>query len=108
MAKKAAKKTPAKKAAAPKAAAAKKAAPKKKSAPKPKPAPQPAITDEAIGTAAGAVWGALAGNGWQSLAALKKAVDAPTDVTLMAVGWLAREGKLDYAASGKSVKVALR
>ena len=54
-----------------------KAAPKKPSA--------PAINNDLIGVAAGDVWGVLHGKGWQTLAAVKKAVSHPTDVTLAAV-----------------------
>jgi hypothetical protein len=72
------------------------------------PTAAPSVTSEAIGYAAGDVWGALHGKGWQSLAAVKKASGAPSDLTLMAIGWLAREGKLDFAASGKTVKLTLK
>jgi hypothetical protein len=68
----------------------------------------PSVTGDAIGYAAGDVWGALHGKGWQTLAAIKKATDCPSDLTLMAIGWLAREGKLDFAASGKTVKLTLK
>lgn len=126
MAKKTAKKavvsdTPAPKPAPPKAAkpeaakptpstkpAAAKAAPAKATAPKAVPAETPSVTGDAIGYAAGDVWGALHGKGWQTLAAVKKATDCPSDLTLMAIGWLAREGKLDFAASGKTVKLTLK
>ena len=47
----------------------------------------------------------LHGQGWQTLAAVKKGVDQPADVTLMAIGWLAREGKLDFTTSGRSLKI---
>jgi len=71
-------------------------------------ATKPTIDNEAIGHAAGDVWGALHGQGWRTLAAVKKDVDRPADLTLLAIGWLAREGKLDFAASGRSVKVSLK
>ncbi|TWU00179.1 hypothetical protein Pla108_11240 [Botrimarina colliarenosi] len=109
-----AKKT-AKKAAAPKPAAekaTKQVPPTPTAAPvttKVTPAAAPAAySSDAIGYAAGDVWGALHGKGWQTLAAVKKASDCPADLTLMAVGWLAREGKLDFAVSGRSVKVTLK
>jgi len=50
----------------------------------------------------------LADHGGQSLTALKKSIDAPAELVVAAVGWLAREGKLDFATSGRSVKVSLR
>jgi hypothetical protein len=94
--------------AAPVKPAAAKASPAKATAPKAAPAETPSITGDAIGYAAGDVWGALHGQGWQTLAAVKKATDCPSDLTLMAIGWLAREGKLDFAASGKTVKLTLK
>ena len=96
------KKAPAPKKPAPKTAAPKKAAPKKAAPPK------PAINNDQIGCAAGEVWALLHGQGWQTLAAVKKGVDQPADVTLMAIGWLAREGKLDFTTSGRTLKMTLR
>lgn len=97
-----AKKT-AKKAAAPKTAPAAKPKAAKKA-----PAPAtPSIDSDAIGHAAGDVWGFLHGKDPQTLAAVKKAASS-ADLALMAVGWLAREGKLDFTASGRSVKVSLK
>lgn len=66
------------------------------------------VTSETIGYAAGEVWAALHGEGWQTVAAVKKTVGGSGDLTLMAIGWLAREGKLDFATSGKSVKLTLK
>lgn len=82
---------------------AKKAPVKAKSAP-----PKLAVSNDQIGYAAGAVWSELHGKGWLTVAAIKKAVDFPPDTTTMAIGWLAREGKLDFLVSGRSVKVTLR
>ena len=74
-----------------------KAAPKKSAAPA---VPARPLTVEEIGHAAGEVWGALStGNGGVSLAALKKSVDAPADLVLLALGWLAREDKVEIDAS---------
>ena len=39
---------------------------------------------------------------------LKSSVDAPADVILAAVGWLAREGKLTFDVSGKMLKISLK
>ena len=49
---------------------------------------------EQIGQTAGLVWRPLNDGGPQSLAKLVKAVDAPRDMVLQAVGWLAREDKV--------------
>jgi hypothetical protein len=61
-----------------------------------------------IGHVAGDVWGVLSRNGALTLAALKKEVDAPADLVVAAIGWLAREDKLEFSTTGRSVKVSLR
>ena len=50
-----------------------------------------------IGAVAGEIWGLLSGSKPQTLAAIKKSVSAPADVVLAAVGWLAREDKLEFS-----------
>jgi hypothetical protein len=80
----------------------------KKRAAKPKAAAPREITNETIGATAGQVWSALADNGGQSLAALKKAVGATDDQVLLALGWLAREDKLAFDANGRTITVSLR
>ena len=47
-----------------------------------------------IGDTAGLVWRHLDVNGPRTLSQLAKEVDAPRDVIMQGVGWLAREGKL--------------
>jgi hypothetical protein len=88
---------------------AKPAAPKKKAA-APATASARPLTIEEIGHVAGEVWGALSANdnGGVTLAALKKAVDAPADHVLLALGWLAREDKVDLDASKKTPTVSLK
>jgi hypothetical protein len=66
------------------------------------------ISSEEIGHVAGEVWDILHNNGDQTLVALKKSVHAPADLVVAAIGWLAREGKLNFANDGRSVKVSLR
>jgi hypothetical protein len=61
-----------------------------------------------IGHVAGDVWGLLSGSGGQTLAAIKKSVSAPPDIVAAAIGWLAREGKLEFAAKGRQVVISLR
>lgn len=80
----------------------------KKRAAKPAATAQREITNEAIGVAAGQVWSALADNGGQSLAALKKTVGAPDDQVMLALGWLAREDKLAFETNGRTLTVSLR
>jgi hypothetical protein len=67
-----------------------------------------AISDEEIGHVAGDVWGLLNQDDGQTLAAIKKSINAPADLTLAAIGWLAREGKLTFSQSGRSVTISLR
>jgi hypothetical protein len=84
-----------------------KAPPKKKTAGAS--APARPITVEEIGYAAGEVWGALSSdNGGVTLAALKKSVDAPADLVLLALGWLAREDKIAIDASGRTPSISLK
>ena len=61
-----------------------------------------------IGHVAGDVWGLLVRDGSQTIAAIKKSIDAPPDLVLAAIGWLAREDKLEFSTHGRSVKVSLR
>lgn len=69
---------------------------------------QGAIGNEQIGFAAGKIWNVLSQNGESTLAALKKEIKAPTDLVLAGVGWLAREEKLQFTTSGRSVKLSLK
>jgi len=71
-------------------------------------AQQDSLSNDQIGHTAGEVWRQLAESDGLSLATLKKSVDVPSDLVLAALGWLAREDKLDFATSGRSVKVSLR
>lgn len=91
-----------------KAAPTPKAAPKKPAAKKTVAAPAPPLTDEQIGLTAGMVWQALSDGGEQTATALKKAVDAPGDLVMASVGWLAREEKLHFDTSGRAVKISLK
>jgi hypothetical protein len=61
-----------------------------------------------IGHVAGDVWGLLGRDGGQTIAAIKKSVDAPGDYVLAAIGWLAREDKLEFSVNGRTVKISLR
>lgn len=59
-----------------------------------------------IGENAGLVWGALL-NGAQGLKALKKATKLKNDELFLALGWLAREGKLTFEETEADTIVAL-
>lgn len=69
---------------------------------------RPSLSSEQIGETAGNVWRVLAEQGGQTVAGIKKSIDAPDDVILLALGWLAREDKLAFETSGRSVTVSLR
>jgi len=58
-----------------------------------------------IGQTAGTVWHVLAESGPLSAAKLAKEIDAPRDVVMQAVGWLAREGKVtvDETSRGRTI-----
>ena len=59
-----------------------------------------------IGFNAGLVWGALQ-NGAQDLKALKKATKLKNDELAFALGWLAREGKVNFAEKEGEIAVSL-
>lgn len=63
---------------------------------------------EAIGETAGLVWNFLQSNGESSLSSLEKRLEAPKTMVSMAVGWLAREGKVEIRAERRSVRISLR
>ncbi len=59
-----------------------------------------------IGENAGAIWGALQ-NGALGIKALKKATKLKNEELYMALGWLAREGKVILAEGEAEMEVAL-
>ena len=59
-----------------------------------------------IGENAGLVWGALL-NGAQGLKALKKATKLKNEELYLALGWLAREGKLTFKETEADLIIAL-
>jgi hypothetical protein len=61
-----------------------------------------------IGESAGAVWHALSENGPLSYAKLVERVGGNRDVVMQAVGWLAREGKVEIEESKRGKVVVLR
>jgi len=62
---------------------------------------------EEIGTTAGKVWSYLTEHGKVSLSALEKGVDEPRSVVYMAIGWLAREGKVEIHREERSIQIWL-
>jgi hypothetical protein len=63
---------------------------------------------ERIGDVAGIVWRVLSQNGPLSVAKLVKAVGEPRDTVMLAVGWLAREDKINIEEDGRNRMVSLR
>jgi hypothetical protein len=63
---------------------------------------------EQIGDTAGLVWHHLNANGPRTLTQLAKDVDAPRDVIMQAVGWLAREDKIVIDEDRNKKIVSLR
>lgn len=60
-----------------------------------------------IGDVAGAVWRFLKDHGEATLSALERGVDAPRAQVHMAIGWLAREGKVNTRPEGRSTVFGL-
>ena len=61
-----------------------------------------------IGETAGKVWQALHSKGPLTMAKLVKEIDAPRDVVMQALGWLAREEKLEIDEDGRTRTVSLK
>jgi hypothetical protein len=67
-----------------------------------------AMLQEEIGTAAGAIWRALADDGECTLPKLRKRVDCKAPVFDWAIGWLAREDKITITREKRSFLVHLK
>ncbi len=63
---------------------------------------------EHIGETAGDVWRLLDDKGPLSMAQIVKQLDAPRDLVMLALGWLAREDKLSIDNDSRSRTVSLR
>jgi hypothetical protein len=61
-----------------------------------------------IGDAAGTIWQYLDKHGETTVSSLRQRVKLSEQIVLMAIGWLAREGKLNFVREGSIVKVDLR
>ncbi|MEM8679769.1 MAG: winged helix-turn-helix domain-containing protein [Planctomycetota bacterium] len=61
----------------------------------------------AIGEVAGKVWHALSADSPMSYPKLTKEVGEPRDLVMQAVGWLAREGKVEIEEGPRGRTVAL-
>lgn len=58
-----------------------------------------------IGDTAGQIWHDISENGPRTLTQLTKDIDAPRDVIMQAIGWLAREDKVTIDEEARSKKV---
>ncbi|MBI3087719.1 MAG: winged helix-turn-helix domain-containing protein [Candidatus Omnitrophica bacterium] len=60
-----------------------------------------------VGEIAGQAWQCLSRTGKTNLAAVEKQLGVPAPVTHMAIGWLAREGKVGLQQNGRHLQVWL-
>ncbi len=65
-------------------------------------------TIDQIGEVAGHIWHLLNQQGSLSLTRIVRDVDAPRDVVMQAIGWLAREEKIAIEEESRSKVVSLR
>lgn len=65
------------------------------------------ICVEGIGEMAGLVWQYLSDHGRVTVSRLVKEIDAPRDLVMQAVGWLAREGKIVIQEERRSKLISL-
>jgi hypothetical protein len=65
-------------------------------------------TVHSIGTVAGHVWQYLSDNGAVTLSKLAREIDAPRDLVMQGVGWLAREDKVLFHEGKRSKTVSLK
>jgi len=61
-----------------------------------------------VGETAGKVWHSLNDDGPQTLAQLKKKLNGSGELVGFALGWLAREGKIDISQDKKNFKASLK
>ena len=61
-----------------------------------------------IGIVAGEIWHYLDNHGEVLFSQLVTGISQPRDLTLMSVGWLAREGHVIFKEEGKDYRVWLR
>jgi hypothetical protein len=71
------------------------------------PAPPVSCVQE-IGETAGKVWHALNKHGSMSVAKLVERIGGNRDVVMQAVGWLAKEDKLDISETKRGKTLALK
>ena len=62
---------------------------------------------ECIGTISGYVWEYLDEHGPVTLSKMARDIDAPRDLVMQGVGWLAREGKVQFQEGPRSKLISL-
>lgn len=62
---------------------------------------------QSIGKVSGLVWHYLQDSGSVTLSKLARDVDAPRDLVMQGVGWLAREGKVQFQEGPRSKFISL-
>tara|TARA_R110002095_G_scaffold98386_3_gene86504 strand:- start:7594 stop:7827 length:234 start_codon:yes stop_codon:yes gene_type:complete len=62
---------------------------------------------ESIGIVAGAVWQYLSEHEPVTLSKLSREIEAPRDLVMQAVGWLGREGKIEFHKGSRSKLISL-
>jgi hypothetical protein len=62
---------------------------------------------ESVGTVAGMVWKYLDDHGAVTLSKLAREIDAPRDLVMQGVGWLAREGKVEFQEGSRNKLISL-
>ncbi|MCH9652253.1 MAG: winged helix-turn-helix domain-containing protein [Planctomycetes bacterium] len=62
---------------------------------------------ESIGVVAGVVWKYLSEHDPVTLSKLSREIDAPRDLVMQAVGWLGREGKIEFQKGARSKLISL-
>ena len=61
-----------------------------------------------IGSTAGEIYNLLEKNGPQTISAIKKNLHNSKDIVPMGIGWLARENKLAFLETERSLKITIK
>ena len=64
--------------------------------------------NDRIGEMAGHVWKQLSQQGPMTMNRLKDSVGVPPDLLHQAIGWLAREDKLNFEKNGKTIRISVK
>jgi hypothetical protein len=66
------------------------------------------VNAEPIGRTAGVLWQILSEDGPLTFASMMNELNVPESVFFMAVGWLAREGKIEFEPCGGDYRIRLK